>query len=86
MRKTLSLFTAAAMLFSCISITAAADDTGADNIITADKTAQWRNNPGDGSYDLRIHGWRDWETEAYIGFTLPDELDMDAVRKAELRF
>ena len=60
MRKTLSLFTAAAMLFSCISITAAADDTGADNIITADKTAQWRNNPGDGSYDLRIHGWRDW--------------------------
>lgn len=48
MRKTLSLFTAVAMLFSCISITAAADDTGADNIITADKTAQWRNNPGDG--------------------------------------
>lgn len=85
MRKSLSLFTAAAMLFSCIGMTAAADDTGADNIITADKTAQWRNNPGDGSYDLRIHGWRDWETAAYIGFTLPDELDMDAVRKAELR-
>ncbi len=85
MRKTLSLFTAAAMLLSCIGMTAAADDTGADNIITADKTAQWRNNPGDGSYDLRIHGWRDWETAAYIGFTLPDELDMDAVRKAELR-
>ncbi len=84
MNKLISLFTAVSMLFAC-GINVAADETQTGNAVTADKTAQWKNNPDDSEYDLRIHGWRDWETAAYIGFTLPDDIDMETVKKAELR-
>lgn len=85
MNRTVGLITAASMLFACAGMTAAADDAGSGNVITADKTAQWRNNSEDGEYDLRIHGWKEWETAAYMGFTLPADADMEAVKKAELR-
>lgn len=85
MNRTVGLITAASMLFACAGMTAAADDVGSGNVITADKTAQWRNNSEDGEYDLRIHGWKEWETAAYMGFTLPADADMEAVKKAELR-
>lgn len=86
MKQLISIFTSLAVLCVSTGIAAIADDTDkSGNIIIADKTAQWKNNSEDGEYDLRIHGWRDWETAAYIGFTVPEEYNMDDIKKAELR-
>ncbi|MGN0149318.1 MAG: Ig-like domain-containing protein [Clostridia bacterium] len=84
MRKIISIFTSIIMLCASMSITAVADNSNSSQSIEADKTAQWKNNSGDGTHDLRIHGYKDWETAAYIGFTLPENLDWETIKKAEL--
>lgn len=84
MRKIISLFISVIMLFTSMSITVAAENSNTQKSIEADKTAQWKNNSGDAEHDLRIHGWKAWETAAYIGFTLPENFDISEVKKAEL--
>ncbi|MDO5398621.1 MAG: Ig-like domain-containing protein [bacterium] len=83
MRKIISLFTSVVMLCMSMNI-AIAESSDSPQSVTADKTAQWRYNSDDAEHDLRIHGWKEWETAAYIGFTLPEDLDASAVKKAEL--
>lgn len=82
MKKIMSILTAFAMLWTCMGITAVT--AASPEYVTADKTAQWKNNSDDGTYDLRVHGWKGWETAAYIGFTLPEDFDAASVKKAEL--
>lgn len=53
-------------------------------IIAADKTAQWTRQEKANGYNLRIHGWEEWENAAYIGFNLPDGFNVDGLEKAEL--
>lgn len=83
-KRIMSLVTAAVMLCSGAGIMPAAAGVEQTGAIEADKTAQWRNNAEDGEYDLRIHGWKEWETAAYMGFTLPDDFDAESIKKAEL--
>lgn len=81
MKKIISLLSAIAVGLSGMGISVLAAENSA---VTADKTAQWKANAADGTYDLRIHGWSTWETAAYIGFTLPDSFDPEALESAEL--
>ena len=84
MRKIISLFISVIMLCTSMSITVVAENSNAQKSIEADKTAQWKNNSNDAEQDLRIHGWKGWETAAYIGFTLPEDFDFSTIKKAEL--
>lgn len=84
MRKIISLFTSVVMLCTSMGITAVAENSNTPKSIEADKTAQWKYNSGDAEHDLRIHGWKEWETAAYIGFTLPEDFDISTIKKAEL--
>ena len=52
--------------------------------ITADKTAQWRNQETDTRQEIAVHGWETWEDAAYMGFTLPDDFDADKVKSAKV--
>lgn len=74
-----------------LSITAYKVDTSTaltDTEITADKTAQWTyqeaNPTGYSAYDLKIHGWIEWECAAYMGFTLPGNFAPDKLSSATL--
>lgn len=82
MRKIISLFISVIMLCTSMSITVVAENSNAQKSIEADKTAQWKNNSNDAEQDLRIHGWKGWETAAYIGFTLPEDFDFSTIKKS----
>lgn len=84
-KKIISLTMAMAVM--CASFTLAPQVKAEDSdtvTVTADKTAQWTNQEKSADYDLRIHGWSQWETAAYIGFTLPRNFKTEGVNKAEL--
>lgn len=66
-------------------ITASADNSLSNTELTADKTAQWTQQEASTGYDLRIHGWENWENAAYIGFTLPEDFAPDSLQNAVLK-
>lgn len=72
---------ASAMGIITVSANTATPPTGQ---VSADKTAQWTNQEASAAYDLRIHGWSEWETAAYIGFTLPEDFEPSKLAGAEL--
>lgn len=91
MKKLISILLSVSLMIGTCGFNAvtADDDTGntvTDTIyITADKTAQWISNASDSkSYDLKIHGWENWETAAYIGFTLPEDFEAEKIANAKL--
>ena len=84
MKRIISVLAAASMLLPSAAASAA-DGTPSNSAVTADKTAQWTKQEAASNYDLRIHGWTDWETAAYIGFTLPDDFAGDKLASASLR-
>lgn len=89
-RKFLSVFLVIAMMMSYITVFAGEEDMNTKTeditstnenevIIDADKTAQWTSREAGQNYSLRVHGWHEWENAAYIGFTLPDDLEFDDI-------
>lgn len=83
MRKIISGIIAAVMLFVCtMNITVTAFDGKYE--ITADKTAQWTAQEKASGYDLRIHGYKAWETAGYIGFSLPENFTSENLVSAKL--
>lgn len=71
MKKIISAFLASVMVIAAISSLSIATAAGTKTI-AADKTAQWTYQESSEGYDLRIHGWAEWETAAYMGFSLSD--------------
>lgn len=83
MKKLISGILSAAMLAGCvINMTVSAFDGIYE--ITSDKTAQWTTQEKNSGYDLRIHGWKEWEAAAYMGFDLPDNFTSENLVSARL--
>ncbi len=82
-KKLISAITALSFSTVGTAIPAFADNANAQ--ITSDKTAQWTQQEASANYNLRIHGWKDWENAAYIGFTLPDNFSPSELKSAVLR-
>jgi len=80
-KQIISLIAAAALL----PTVAFAADAPSNTVVTAGKTAQWTNQEKASNYNLRIHGWSEWENAAYIGFTLPSDFAPDKLESAVLR-
>ena len=84
-KKMISAALAAAATVSCCAVSAFADEGSTSKTIeiTADKMAQWVQNQNDSdSYDGRIHGWGEWYTAVYMGFTLPEDCEPENVTQA----
>ncbi len=79
--RAISAVIAAAMALSGLTCVVRAETVTA---VPADKTAEWTYQEKAAGYNLRVHGWADWENAAYMGFTLPDGFDPDKITKAEL--
>lgn len=85
MKKIMSLITAVAMLIPSLYIgTVTTAQASSSVTVTANKTAQWTAQERSESYDLRVHGWSEWENAAYIGFTLPNDFSAEGLEKAEI--
>lgn len=76
--------TVAAGSFGMLSVSAQGTVFDGEYSISADKTAQWTNQEASENYDLKIHGWKAWETAAYMGFTLPEDFTAQYLTSAEL--
>ena len=74
----------AAGSFGMLGVSAQGTVFDGEYSISADKTAQWTNQEANENYDLKIHGWKDWETAAYIGFSLPEDFTAEYLTSAEL--
>ena len=83
MKRIISVMLSMMMILSCVT---AMNVMAFDGNITigADKTAQWTAQEKSAGYDLRIHGYKNWETAAYIGFTLPDNFTPENLVSAKL--
>lgn len=60
------------------------ENTALKYTVVSDKTAQWTVGEKSLSYNMRVHGWEDWENAAYIGFTLPKAFTADGLLEAKL--
>ena len=85
MKKLISLILSTIMLLGGANVMSAQAATEEPVTITADKTAQWTAQEKAAGYDLRIHGYKDWETGAYMGFTLPANFTTDYLVSATLK-
>lgn len=81
MKKILIMLLSMIMILSCFNSVLALDG---EYEITADKTSQWTMQQKETGYDLRIHGWKEWETAAYMGFTLPENFTGNNLVSAKL--